>query len=257
MDIRLLIDGADVMPVSGAMFERRDPFTGKVATRAPAATVTDVDAAVNAAAVAFPAWADTGPNHRRTLLLKAAEVMAAKADEFTRLVIEETGATGPWAGFNVMLAAQMLREAASMTTQIGGEVIPSDKPGCLSLAVRQPAGVVVGIAPWNAPVILGTRAARHAARLRQHRGAQGVGIVSRDAPADRPGVQRGRFPQGRRQCGDQCARRCADDRRGADRPSGGQADQLHRLDPRRAHRRRARRASISSRCCWSSAARRR
>ena len=142
MDIRLLIDGADVMPVSGAMFERRDPFTGKVATRAPAATVADVDAAVNAAAAAFPAWAETGPNHRRTLLLKAAEVMAAKVDEFTRLVIEETGATGPWAGFNVMLAAQMLREAASMTTQIGGEVIPSDKPGCLSMAVRQPVGVV-------------------------------------------------------------------------------------------------------------------
>ena len=79
MDIRLLIDGADVMPISGAMFERRDPFTGKVATRAPAATVADVEAAVNAAAAAFPAWAETGPNQRRTLLLKAAEVMARES----------------------------------------------------------------------------------------------------------------------------------------------------------------------------------
>ncbi len=57
-----------------------------------------------------------------------------------------------------MLAARMLREAASMTTQITGEVIPSDKPGCLSFTLRQPAGVCVGMAPWNAPVILGTRA---------------------------------------------------------------------------------------------------
>jgi acyl-CoA reductase-like NAD-dependent aldehyde dehydrogenase len=70
----------------------------------------------------------------------------------------ETGATAGWAGFNVGLAAGMLREAAAMTTQISGEVIPSDKPGCLAMAIRQPAGVVLSIAPWNAPVILGVRA---------------------------------------------------------------------------------------------------
>jgi benzaldehyde dehydrogenase (NAD) len=52
----------------------------------------------------------------------------------------------------------MLREAAAMTSQIGGEVIPSDVPGSLAMAYRQPAGVVFGIAPWNAPIILGVRA---------------------------------------------------------------------------------------------------
>ncbi|MDT8266714.1 aldehyde dehydrogenase family protein, partial [Roseomonas sp. DSM 102946] len=52
----------------------------------------------------------------------------------------------------------MLREAASLTTQVSGEVIPSDKAGCLAMAIREPAGVVLGIAPWNAPVILGVRA---------------------------------------------------------------------------------------------------
>ena len=70
----------------------------------------------------------------------------------------ETGATAPWIGFNVALAANMLREAAALTTQIGGEIIPSDKPGTLAMALRQPVGVVVGMAPWNAPVILGVRA---------------------------------------------------------------------------------------------------
>ena len=70
----------------------------------------------------------------------------------------ETGATAGWGHFNVHLAAGMLREAASMTTQMGGEVIPSDVPGSLAMAIRQPAGVVLGIAPWNAPVILGVRA---------------------------------------------------------------------------------------------------
>ena len=52
----------------------------------------------------------------------------------------------------------MLREAAAMTTQIGGEVVPSDVPGNLAMAMRQPLGVVLGIAPWNAPIILGVRA---------------------------------------------------------------------------------------------------
>jgi benzaldehyde dehydrogenase (NAD) len=49
-------------------------------------------------------------------------------------------------------------EAAALTTQITGEVIPSDVPGSLAMGVRQPAGVVLGIAPWNAPVILAVRA---------------------------------------------------------------------------------------------------
>ncbi|WP_256749979.1 aldehyde dehydrogenase [Mesorhizobium sp. Mes31] len=158
MDIGLLIDG-DKRDASGAAsYERMDPFTGRLATRAAAANVADANAAVEAAAAAFTAWSKTGPGERRALLSKAADVMASKVGEFTRLMMEETGATGPWAGFNVMLAANMLREAAAMTTQISGEIIPSDKPGTLAMAIRQPAGVCLGIAPWNAPVILGTRA---------------------------------------------------------------------------------------------------
>jgi acyl-CoA reductase-like NAD-dependent aldehyde dehydrogenase len=158
MDIGLLIDG-DKRDASGAAaYERMDPFTGKLATRAAAASVADANAAVEAAAAAFATWSKTGPGERRALLSRAADVMASKVGEFTRLMMEETGATGPWAGFNVMLAANMLREAAAMTTQISGEIIPSDKPGTLAMAIRQPAGVCLGIAPWNAPVILGTRA---------------------------------------------------------------------------------------------------
>ena len=59
---------------------------------------------------------------------------------------------------NVHLAADMLVEAAALTTQINGQVIPSNVPGSLAMATRQAAGVVLGIAPWNAPVILGVRA---------------------------------------------------------------------------------------------------
>ena len=158
MNISLLIDGADVKARSKKTFERKDPVTGEVATVAEAASVDDVNAACDSAAAAFPAWSATGPNERRKILLKAADLLEAKTPDFAKLMTEETGSTGPWGGFNVMFAAKILREAASMTTMIHGEVIPSDKPGCLSMAIRQAAGVCVGMAPWNAPVILGVRA---------------------------------------------------------------------------------------------------
>jgi acyl-CoA reductase-like NAD-dependent aldehyde dehydrogenase len=158
MNIPFIVDGTAMEAEGGATYERKDPMTGKVATRAAAATLVDVDRVVTAASAAFETWSQTGPGLRRALLLKAADLMESRADDFIKLMLEETGATAPWAGFNVHLAAGILREAASLTTQIAGEVIPSDKPGVLSMAIRQPAGVVLGIAPWNAPVILGTRA---------------------------------------------------------------------------------------------------
>jgi acyl-CoA reductase-like NAD-dependent aldehyde dehydrogenase len=157
MNVSLLINGADVTALDSKTFDRLDPFTGSVASTSPAGKIADVNAACDAAAAAFPAWSETGPNERRMLLLKAADLLEAKTPEFIKLTMEETGATAPWSGFNVMFAAKILREAACMTTMIHGEVIPSDKPGCFSMAIRQPAGVCVGMAPWNAPVILGVR----------------------------------------------------------------------------------------------------
>jgi len=158
MLIELLINGEDVASKQGAHFDRKNPMTGEVATTAVAATSAEAEAAAEAAAAAFPDWSAKGPNERRALLLKAADIMAARAGDFIAAMQKETGATTPWAGFNVHLATGMLREAGAMTTQIGGEVIPSDKPGCFAFSVRQPVGVVLGIAPWNAPVILATRA---------------------------------------------------------------------------------------------------
>lgn len=157
-DLSMLINGLKVTAENNATFERRNPLDGTIATRAPAASPADAVMAVEAAAEAFKTWSETGPNERRALLLKAADKLEAKTPEFVQAVSAETGATGMWAGFNVFLAAGMIREAASMTTQIAGEVIPSDIPGSLAMGIRQPAGVVLGIAPWNAPVILGVRA---------------------------------------------------------------------------------------------------
>ncbi|MGX5667965.1 aldehyde dehydrogenase [Rhizobium daejeonense] len=156
--VSMRIAGAEHAASTGRTFRRLNPVTGEVASEAAAATVADATAAADAAAAAFPAWSALGPNARRAILLKAADALAAKGDAFVAAMASEIGATVAWARFNVMLASSMLREAAALTTQVSGEVIPSDKPGCLSMAIREPAGVVLGIAPWNAPVILGVRA---------------------------------------------------------------------------------------------------
>lgn len=156
--ISMLINGERVSASSGKTFDRRNPLDGEVATTAPAASPDDAVRAVEAAAKAFETWRSVGPGERRALLLKAAAALEAKTEAFAHAVAAETGGSGMWAGFNVHLAAGAMQEAAALTTQVAGEVIPSDVPGSLAMAVRQPAGVVFGMAPWNAPIILGVRA---------------------------------------------------------------------------------------------------
>ena len=157
LDVPLLIGGQSCPARDGRTFDRRNPVTGEVVSRVAAATLEDADAAVAAAQAAFPAWPAMAPGERRARLMQAAEQLQARSAEFVAAA-SETGAMANWYGFNVHLAANMLREAASMTTQINGEIIPSNVPGNFAMALRQSCGVVLGIAPWNAPVILATRA---------------------------------------------------------------------------------------------------
>lgn len=139
-------------------FEVRNPITGQPVTRAWAMSPAEASAVVKHAREAFPAWAKIGPTQRRAILLRAADAVERDAEPLANLMMEETAAAPSWCHFNVRLAAGMLREAGAMVTQIAGEIIPSDKPGLVSMAMRQAAGVVLGVAPWNAPIILATRA---------------------------------------------------------------------------------------------------
>jgi benzaldehyde dehydrogenase (NAD) len=156
-DVAMLVNNRPTQAHNNRVFECKNPITGDVVTRAAAASVADAKAAADAAAEAFPVWSEMSPNERRTVLLKAADCLAAKADKAAQTVMQEMGATPMWGGFNIHLASSMLREAAAMTTQLTGEIVPSDVPGMTAMAVRQPVGVVLGIAPWNAPIILGVR----------------------------------------------------------------------------------------------------
>ncbi len=158
VNVDLLINGQAVKSSNKKTFVRNSPLSGEIAVTAAAATKQDAIAAVDAAAKAFPAWSAAGPGARRNILLKAAGILESKTGQFIEVLQEETGASNLWTGFNAHFAADIFREAAALTTQINGEVIPSDVPGSLAMGFRQAVGVVAGIAPWNAPIILGVRA---------------------------------------------------------------------------------------------------
>jgi acyl-CoA reductase-like NAD-dependent aldehyde dehydrogenase len=155
---QLLIAGKAIDASNGKTFERKSPLKGEISTVAAAASIEDAKKAVEAAAKAFPSWSATPPNRKRALLLKAAQNLEAKIPQFAAAMRAETGSSDSWAGFNAQFAMSLLHEAAAATTQITGEVIPSNVPGNVSMGIRQPVGVVLGMAPWNAPIILGVRA---------------------------------------------------------------------------------------------------
>jgi acyl-CoA reductase-like NAD-dependent aldehyde dehydrogenase len=138
-------------------FEKTNPFTGETIARFASAGRKDARRAIDAAAAAFPAWSATPPAVRRNLFLKAADILDRRQPEIARIMAEEMGGIFGWGMFNCIFTAGLLREAAAQAYGLIGEVIPSDLPDTFAMATRQPVGVVVGIAPWNAPLILGMR----------------------------------------------------------------------------------------------------
>ncbi|WOC12715.1 aldehyde dehydrogenase [Gordonia sp. MP11Mi] len=156
--VDLLINGTSSPATSGQYFETVDAATGETIAQVAAGTVGDARHAVDAAAAAFPAWAALPPRQRRAVLAKAAELLQERTAEIVTTMGREMGATAPWCDFNVHVAQGMLTESAAQAYSAVGDTSPSDVPGLTSMSIRQPAGVVIGIAPWNAPLILGVRA---------------------------------------------------------------------------------------------------
>lgn len=155
---KLFINGEWTGALDGKTYQKRNPFTGGTASQVPAGKREDARRAIDAAAAAFPAWSATAPAVRRNLLLKAADVLERRMQDISKIMALETGQTFGWGMFNCIYTVGILREAAAQAYGLIGEVIPTDLPDTTAMAVRQPVGVVVGIAPWNAPMILGMRA---------------------------------------------------------------------------------------------------
>ena len=123
--------------------------------------LTDRDRAISAAnkaAQAYYGWSSTLPTERRSLLLKAADNIERHSLELKQIAAEEVGSKVSWLDSNIETAAKLLRYAASLATQIDGEILATDYPKKTSMACRQSVGVCLGMASWNAPIILAVRA---------------------------------------------------------------------------------------------------
>jgi acyl-CoA reductase-like NAD-dependent aldehyde dehydrogenase len=150
----MLIDGAWVPAKTGETILVENPANRQPIASVPRGRAEDVEAAVAAAASAFPAWSRVAPRERGRLLLRIADVLELRAEEIARQVATETGnALRTQARPEALGLAQIFRYFGGLASELKGEVIPLGEH-VLSYTRREPIGVVGAIIPWNAPVLL-------------------------------------------------------------------------------------------------------
>ncbi len=156
-DYKMYINGEWTGALDGETYPDLNPYTGDVFARVPAGKRADARRAAEAAGAAFPAWSRMLPAERQGLFLKAAGILESRGKEIIGLLAEETGCAFGFGAFQTSFTPGLLREAAAQAHQPVGEIVPADLPGAFHMSLRQPVGVVAGIAPWNAPLILSLR----------------------------------------------------------------------------------------------------
>ena len=156
-DIRaysLYIDGKWAPASDGAMADDFNPATGALFARVAQAGRADALRAVEAAYRARESWGRTIVSERAAILLRAADVLAGRVEDIREVLIEESGSTFGKAMFEVFYCIDLLRSAAGDARHIFGETLPHSMSGQVGMTVRQPLGVIAGIAPFNAPFLL-------------------------------------------------------------------------------------------------------
>jgi len=149
---------------SGEPYPVVSPATGEQLATMGAATQADVHKAARVAADAQRNWAALPYTDRSAVLRRAGDLWHANAEEITGWLMRESGAIGPFAGFQIMTSAEECYEAAALASAPYGQLLRSSMPR-LSLARRVPVGVVGVIAPFNVPTILSIRAVAPALAL--------------------------------------------------------------------------------------------
>jgi aldehyde dehydrogenase (NAD+) len=144
------IGGEWVPARSGETIDVINPATQDVLLRVPRGGPEDVDAAVRAAAVAFPAWRDTNPMVRADLLYRWAELLREHDWERDQLESMEVGR--PHWGPSPL--PRMIKYIAGMVDKVTGKTLPTARPGILGMTLREPYGVVGSVVPWNSPAHL-------------------------------------------------------------------------------------------------------
>lgn len=140
----LIINNESV--AGGTKFKVASPATGQVLGHCASASLDDVNHAVDTAKAAFPAWSEKKPAERRDIMLKAAEIMQCRKEELLRYQMEETGAERPFVETTFMMGVNLIKDVAGRISAIEGRVPTAVQDSAMVL--KEPYGVVLGIAPW-------------------------------------------------------------------------------------------------------------
>lgn len=154
--LRNFVDGQYVDAAGESTSELINPSTGQVVATAPISSQEDVDAAYASAAKAFQGeWGESTPSERQSALLKFADAIEARADEFVRLEAENTGKPfALTATEEVPVMCDQLRFFAGAARVLEGRASAEYMKGHTSWIRREPIGVVGQITPWNYPMMM-------------------------------------------------------------------------------------------------------
>ena len=155
--LRNFIDGEYREASSEARSDIVNPATGEVVATAPVSGQADVDAAYAAASRAFESWRDSTPAERQRMLLKIADAVEARADEFVKLEGDDTGK--PYAvttSEEIPPMVDQIRFFAGAARVLEGRAAAEYMPGHTSFVRREPVGVVGQVTPWNYPMMMAT-----------------------------------------------------------------------------------------------------
>ncbi|KAK5075316.1 hypothetical protein LTR64_001521 [Lithohypha guttulata] len=134
------------------------PITTQICHEAAAASIEDVEAAIQSCQKAFPTWSRTKPSIRRDIILQAAILFDGRKEELWSILREETGVDRRFFEVTFAGAIDMCKDVAGRISSLQGRAPAVEAEGSSAIVLREPYGVVVGIAPWNAPLVLGLRA---------------------------------------------------------------------------------------------------
>jgi malonate-semialdehyde dehydrogenase (acetylating) / methylmalonate-semialdehyde dehydrogenase len=152
--VPLWIDGKHQQASSARAGDITDPARGHVTKRVPFCNAADIDAAVQSASRAFPAWRDAPPLRRARILMRFRELLEKNKDELARLVTAEHGKTLADAGGSVQRGIEVVEFAMGIPHLIKGEHSEEVGTGVDCHSLRQPLGVCAGITPFNFPVMV-------------------------------------------------------------------------------------------------------
>ena len=153
-ELRHWIGGHAAAGVSGRFGDVFHPASGRVQARVPLATDAEVDAAVQAAARAFPAWAAQPPLRRARVLFRFREIFERRLDEVAACLTREHGKVNSDARGEATRGLEVVEFATGIPQLMKGEFTEQVGPGIDSWSMRQPLGVVAGITPFNFPAMV-------------------------------------------------------------------------------------------------------